>query len=134
MQVFKFGGASVRNAENIKNAASIISHYRTGDLLVIVSAIDKTTNRLEEVTNAYFHQNGDPMQLLAAIKGYHLEILQYLCPYGNVAAIDYILYCFVEIEWVLEEDPKDSYDFLFDQIVSVGELLSSKLLAAYCKS
>lgn len=134
MQVFKFGGASVRNAENIKNAASIISHYRTGDLLVIVSAIDKTTNRLEEVTNAYFHQNGDPMQLLAAIKGYHLEILQELFPNGNDAAIDDILNCFVEIEWILEEEPQDTYDYLYDQIVSVGELLSSKILAAYCKS
>lgn len=134
MQVFKFGGASVRNAENIKNAASIISKYRTGDLLVIVSAIDKTTNRLEEVTNAYFQQNGDPMQLLATVKESHLQILQELFPNGNDAAFDDVLNCFVEIEWILEEEPQDGYDYLYDQIVSVGELLSSKILAAYCQS
>lgn len=134
MQVFKFGGASVKNAENIKNAASIISTYRTGELLVIVSAIDKTTNRLEELTKAYFRQNEDPMPLLTAVKESHIRILQELFPNGNDAALDDVLNCFVEIEWILEEEPQDPYDYLYDQIVSVGELLSSKILAVYCQS
>lgn len=136
MQVFKFGGASVKNAENIRNAASIISNYRTGDLLVVVSAIDKTTNKLEEVTNTYFKQQGDPMELLEMVKQSHLQILRELFPQSEHRhpAFDDISNCFVEIEWILEEAPQDEYDYLYDQIVSVGELLSSKILAAYCQS
>jgi aspartate kinase len=134
MQVFKFGGASVKNAENIKNAASIISKYRTGDLLVIVSAINKTTNKLEELTNSYYKQENNPLQLLEAVKEDHLQILRELFPNENHSAFNDISNCFVEIEWILEEEPQDSYDYLYDQIVSVGELVSSKILAAYCQS
>jgi aspartate kinase len=134
MQFFKFGGASLKNAENIKNAASIISKYRTGDLLVIVSAINKTTNKLEELTNSYYKQENNPLQLLEAVKEDHLQILRELFPNENHSAFNDISNCFVEIEWILEEEPQDSYDYLYDQIVSVGELVSSKILAAYCQS
>lgn len=134
MQVFKFGGASVKNAENIRNATSIISTYQTSDLLVVVSAINKTTNKLEELTNTYHRQQDDPSQLLNALKEDHLQILRELFPERNHPIYNEVLNCFVEIEWIIEEEPQDSYDYLYDQIVSVGELLSSKILAAYCQS
>lgn len=134
MQVFKFGGASVKNAENIKNAASIISTYKSAPLLVVVSAINKTTNKLEELTKAYFYQNGDYFTLLEEIKNDHLRIVQELFGDDNPAIYDDLINTFVEVEWILEETPQDSYDYLYDQIVSLGELISSKILAAYCFS
>ena len=134
MQVFKFGGASVKNAENIKNATSIISTYKSSQLLVVVSAINKTTNKLEDVTKSFYNQNGDYFALLEEVKNEHLTILNELFPDTSAAIYDELINSFVEIEWILEEEPQDSYDYLFDQIVSLGELLSSKILAAYCSS
>src|SRR5690606_2653903 len=132
MQVFKFGGASVKDTENIKNAASIISQYQTSELLVIVSALNKTTNALEEVVENYYKQNNDPFVALDRVKTEHLNILHELFYDSKHPVYHEIMNCFVEIEWILEEEPQDSYDYLYDQIVSVGELLSSKILAAYC--
>ncbi len=132
MQVFKFGGASVKDAENIKNAASIISQYQTSKLLVVVSALNKTTNALEEVVENYYKQNNDPFVALDRVKTEHLNILRELFHDSKHPVYHEIMNCFVEIEWILEEEPQDSYDYLYDQIVSVGELLSSKILAAYC--
>lgn len=132
MQVFKFGGASVKNAENIKNVTSIISLYKASELLVVVSAIDKTTNKLEEVTNAFYYQNGDYFALLNEVKKNHYSILDELFEDQNHGIYDELNDLFVELDWVLEEEPQDTYDYLFDQIVSLGELISSKILAAYC--
>lgn len=132
MQVFKFGGASVKNAENIKNVTSIISHYKASELLVVVSAIDKTTNKLEEVTQAFYYQNGDYFALLNEVKQNHYAILHELFEDQDHSIFDELNNLFVEVEWVLEEEPQDPYDYLFDQIVSLGELISSKILAAYC--
>lgn len=131
MQVFKFGGASLKNAENIKNVTSIISTYNSSELLVVVSAINKTTNKLEEVINTYFNQNGDYFSYLEEVKIEHYKILEDLFPSKNDPIYDDIANSFVEVEWILEEEPQDSYDYLYDQIVSLGELLSSKIIAAY---
>ncbi|HLS38584.1 MAG TPA: hypothetical protein VK023_09965, partial [Sphingobacterium bovisgrunnientis] len=131
MQVFKFGGASVKNAENIKNVASIISTYNSSELLVVVSAINKTTNKLEQVINAYYHQDGDYFGFLDEIKNEHYQILHDLFEDPNHPVFDDVANSFVEAEWILEEEPQDAYDYLYDQIVSLGELLSTKIVAAY---
>ncbi|HMR19568.1 MAG TPA: aspartate kinase, partial [Sphingobacterium sp.] len=99
MQIFKFGGASVKNAANIRNTASIISSYQTSDLLVVVSAINKTTNKLEELTSTYYRQEDDPSQLLYVLKDDHIQILKDLFPDTNHPIYDDISNCFVEIEW-----------------------------------
>lgn len=131
MQVFKFGGASVKNADNIKNVSSIISTYNSTELLVVVSAINKTTNKLEDVINTYFHQNGDYFGHLEEIKKEHFQIMHELFENPAHPIFDDIANSFVEVEWILEEEPQDSYDYLYDQIVSLGEILSSKIIAAY---
>jgi aspartate kinase len=133
MQVFKFGGASVKDAESIKNVAAIISKYKDQELLVVVSAIGKTTDKLVEVTKNYVDQTGDAFVQLHAVKNDHFNILKQLFDTENHPIFDEIANCFVEVEWILEEEPQDSFDYLFDQIVSLGEILSSKVLAAYCQ-
>ncbi|MGJ1196342.1 aspartate kinase [Sphingobacterium spiritivorum] len=131
MQVFKFGGASVRDAESIKNVASIILKYKEEPLLVVVSAIGKTTNALEELTKTFFQQSGDAFELLNEVKRSHFSILDQLFADHSHPIFDEIANAFVEIEWILEEEPLDTYDYLYDQIVSLGELLSSRIIAAY---
>ncbi|TJZ50588.1 aspartate kinase [Sphingobacterium olei] len=133
MQVFKFGGASVKDAESIKNVTAIISKYKDQELLVVVSAIGKTTDKLVEVTKNYVDQTGDAFVQLHAVKNDHFNILKQLFDTENHPIFDEIANCFVEVEWILEEEPQDSFDYLFDQIVSLGEILSSKVLAAYCQ-
>ncbi len=133
MQVFKFGGASVKDAESVRNSARIISKYKGEALLVVISAMGKTTNLLEKLTKEYYNNTGLQFQTLEEAKAFHFHILQELFPTGGTI-FDEIANCFVEIEWILEEDPQDSYDYLFDQIVSMGELISTKIVAAYLAS
>ncbi len=131
MQVFKFGGASVKDAESVRNSARIISKYKGDALLVVISAMGKTTNLLEKLTKEYFNNTGNQFQTLEEAKAFHFQILQELFPEAEHPIFDEISNCFVEIEWILEEAPQDSYDYLFDQIVSMGEFISTKIVAAY---
>lgn len=129
MQIFKFGGASVKNAENIQNVVQIVAKS-SSPLLIVISAIGKTTDQLVQVTDSYFQQDGQAFNLLSALKQEHVDLLQELFPSGH-SIYDDIANTFVEIEWILEEEPQDEYDYLYDQIVSIGELVSSKVVAAY---
>jgi aspartate kinase len=131
MQVFKFGGASVKSAENIKNVVSIVEKHRDSSLLIVVSAIGKTTDKLVRITESYLKQDGECFALLDQLKQEHFNILNELFPDPTHPVYDDIANTFVEIEWILEEELQDDYDYLYDQIVSVGELLSTKIVAAY---
>lgn len=130
MQVFKFGGASLKDAAGVRNVANILQRYRHQSLLIVVSAMGKTTNALEAVVAAHYKQNGQAQALLDAIKEQHYVIMRELfSPDHEVfTAVSDI---FVEAEWVLEEPPAENYDYTYDQIVCVGELASSKIVAAY---
>ncbi|MDZ4680433.1 MAG: aspartate kinase [Saprospiraceae bacterium] len=130
IKVFKFGGASLKNADSIKNVASILQRFKDERLLIVVSAIGKTTDALEKVVEAHKNKTGEAFQLLELVKKSHYEIADQLFEPGD-PLYDAVNDTFVEIEWVLEEAPHENYDFMYDQIVSVGELVSSKLVQAY---
>lgn len=130
MQVFKFGGASVKDAEGVRNVGEILEKYGSGPLLVVISAMGKMTNALEELTNSYIRQDGKANELFAGIQQYHLAIAKELLPDGD-PVFSLINDHFVEIEWVLESEPEDSYDYIYDQIVSQGELISTRIVSAY---
>ena len=132
MQVFKFGGASVRDAASIRNVAQIIKNYKKDALLVVVSALGKTTNALTEVVRHFVEQTGEAFAQLEQIKTAHEQLLHELFEDDKHPIFNEVANSFVEVEWILEEDPLDAYDYLHDQIVSTGELVSSKILAAYC--
>lgn len=131
MQVYKFGGASLKDAENIRRAADIVKNTEDKELLIVISAIGKTTNALEQVTTKYFHKDEKAHELLEDIKTKHFDIIQQLFGNQYPEVYDDINNTFVEIEWVLEDEPQDTFDFIYDQIVSVGELLSSKIVSHY---
>lgn len=133
MQIYKFGGASIKDAEGIKNIARIIEEKKSDRLVVVLSAIQNTTDELENVLDAYFNTKEDLMHLLEKIKLRHEEIMYDLFPNTNHPIFDEVANCFVEVDWIIEEEPQDEYDYLYDQIVSIGELVSSKIVSAYLK-
>jgi len=130
MKIFKFGGASVKNADAVKNVANILKSYKEEKLMIVVSAMGKTTNALERILNAFFYKKDDAFELLTEVKNFHYQILHELFDEGD-AIFDNINDTFVEIEWVIEDEADESYDYLYDQIVSIGEFLSTKIVSAY---
>jgi aspartate kinase len=130
MLVFKFGGASVKDAAGVANLATIVNRYANEQLLIVVSAMGKTTNALEKLAKAYFDQADDVHDLYDDIKNYHYKIISELFEDGHPVH-DEINNTFVEIDWMLEDEPVDTYDFIYDQLVSVGELLSTRIVNAY---
>jgi aspartate kinase len=130
MLVFKFGGASVKDAAGVTNLANVVKQYTDQQLLIVVSAMGKTTNALEKLTKAYMDQADDMHEIFNEIKEYHYNILNGLFEPGH-PVFDEVANTFVEIDWAIEDEPHDSYDFVYDQIVSIGELVSTRIVSAY---
>ncbi len=130
IKVFKFGGASLKDAAGIRNVASILAGYTDQPLAIIVSAMGKTTNALEEVVRAYFRQDGTVEAVLDTIKQNHYRLMEELFDRSD-EVFDQVNDIFVEIDWVIEDKPQDSFDYVYDQVVSIGELVSSRIVAAY---
>ncbi|WP_419701617.1 aspartate kinase [Mucilaginibacter sp. NFX135] len=130
MLVFKFGGASVKDAGGIINLASVVKKYTGDQLLIVVSAMGKTTNALESLTRAYVDQSDNMHLIYEGIKQYHFDILHELFEPKH-PVFDEIANTFVEIDWMIEDEPQDDYDFIYDQIVSIGELVSTRIISAY---
>lgn len=134
MKVFKFGGASVKDAAAVQNVGAILKKFPAEKILVVVSAMGKTTNNLEKVVDAYYYKNGNAHELLENVKQFHLEIMNVLFKDNTNKVFEEVNNFFVEADWVLEEEPARSYGFIYDQLVSLGELVSTKIVSAYIQS
>ena len=130
LRIFKFGGASVKDAAAARNVVSILQRFKNERLLVVVSAMGKTTNLLEQLVAAYVNKDKSLQDIFGQVKTFHLALLHALFPDTKHAIYAEVNNLFVEIDWVLEEEPGRDYDFIYDQLVSVGELLSTKIVAA----
>jgi aspartate kinase len=130
MLVFKFGGASVKDANAIINLGSVVKKFDGEQLLIVVSAMGKTTNALEKLTKAYVNGEENVHEIFDEIKAYHYTIISELFKPGH-PVFDEVANTFVEIDWVIEDEPHEDYDFTYDQIVSVGELVSTRIVNAY---
>ena len=130
MIVFKFGGASVKDAAGVINLSGIVRKFAGEHLLIVVSAMGKTTNALEKLTKAYADGSDELHTIFSEIKDYHFNIAKDLFEPGH-QVFDDIANTFVEIDWMIEDEPHDDYDFIYDQIVSIGELVSTRIVAAY---
>ncbi|MFH1321858.1 MAG: aspartate kinase, partial [Bacteroidota bacterium] len=131
MKVFKFGGASVKDAEAVKNVADILTSYSNSNIVVVVSAMGKTTNAIERLTRASFYREGNAGEILTEIKAFHFDIIKKLFSDKNHKIYDEVYNTFLEIERRIEKKPKKDHDFEYDQIVSAGELLSTKIVSAW---
>ncbi len=132
MKVFKFGGASVNSIERIQNVKNILSLYKDEKLVVIISAMGKTTNALEKVAEAFYAGNKEEaLQLFNAIKKQHLTTAKYLLVTHYNACYEHLNNFFTEVEWLLHDKPVREYDYYYDQIVPAGELLSTSIVSFY---
>src|SRR5258706_1066545 len=133
MRVFKFGGASVKDAEGVKNLSGILASFKDEKLVVVVSAMGKTTNALEKVVDAYYKNDNSASEYLKEVKGFHLEIISGLKFKSSDEIKKEVDAVFVEMEWAMEEETARSkgYAFAYDQLVSQGEILSTKIISRW---
>jgi aspartate kinase len=132
MKVFKFGGASVNSVERIQNLAGIVKLYEKDPLVIIISAMGKTTNGLEKVAEAFYAGNKEEaLQLFDAVKQYHVNISKYLLVTHFNECLAQLSDFFTEVEWLLHDKPVREFDYYYDQVVCVGELLSTCIISHY---
>lgn len=131
MRVFKFGGASVKDAAGIRNVYDVLQIAGHEDVLLVVSAMGKTTNALELVVKEHFEKPKQLPATLETIKTYHREIMLEL--FGNDAhpAFAAVNEMFTDLEYFLSHNKSPNYNFVYDQIVSMGELLSTLVLSHF---
>lgn len=129
MKVFKFGGASVKDAESVKNVAKVLETQGFENCLLVVSAMGKTTNALEKVVEYYF-EKGDYQNEIEKLKQAHLEITKGLFA-ENHSIFGEVALFFDDLEAFLRRNKSPNYNFVYDQVVSCGEMISSKILSEY---
>lgn len=129
MKVFKFGGASVKDAAGVRNVAEVVKRYGLDDLVIVVSAMGKTTNALEAITWAWLDRR-PTKRMVEDLKLQHQAVLQEIAP-DDVAARKGLEEQFEGLEAILQERPTSGIDFHYDQVVCFGELWSSTIVHAH---
>ncbi len=132
MKVFKFGGASVNSVERVQKLGEILAHYPDEQLLIVISAMGKTTNALEKVAEAFFAgKQEEALSLFKIVKDQHLTTARYLLVTQALACESQLADFFTEVEWLLHDQPVREFDYYYDQIVCIGELLSTAIVSHY---
>jgi len=130
MKVFKFGGASVKDAEAVKNVANIINLYND-NLVIVVSAMGKTTNVMEKIAEAYFSKDSSEAErLVKEVTAFHQNIIKNL-GLENTKPLETIGALFSNLEQKIASEPSSNFDFEYDQIVSYGEVISTTIISEY---
>ena len=130
MKVFKFGGASVKNSDSIRNIVEIIRSYGTNELIIVVSAMDKTTNALENVLELYLKNNKEYLQKIDQIFIFHDKICRDLFP-KNHNVFSGLKNIITKLVSFLKNNKSPNYSFVYDQTVSYGELISTFIINSY---
>ncbi|MCD6354944.1 MAG: aspartate kinase [Prolixibacteraceae bacterium] len=128
MKVFKFGGASVKDAQAVRNVAHILEGC-CENLVVVISAMGKMTNLLEKLTKAYFEKSTEEWKFFQDVKDFHLEICTDLFGEGQIP--ETIQALFSELNQKLHKSPSLDFNFEYDQVVSYGELISTRIVSEY---
>ena len=134
MKVFKFGGASVNSIERIQNLGQLLTKFEGEKILIVISAIGKTTNALEKVAEAFYAgRKEDALELLEQVKKQHDNFSKYLLVQNYLECEAQLKNFYTEVEWLLHDKPVRDFDYYYDQIVCVGELLSTSIISFYLK-
>ncbi len=131
MRIFKFGGASVKDANGVKNVAKVLQTVGHDNTLVIVSAMGKMTNAFESLVENYFQNKSEVKSTLSRILDYHTEILDNLFENKSHPIYEKIGSLVKELDAFFIVNKSPDYNFVYDQTVSYGELISSTILSAY---
>ncbi|MBQ6157050.1 MAG: aspartate kinase [Bacteroidales bacterium] len=130
MKVFKFGGASVKDAPAIENLKNILQRYENEQLVVVISAMGKTTNFMEKMLDAYYHAPENVPALLSELRTQHESVAEQLMGADN-PFLPHSERIFTLLNEQLQRPTSDNFDYDYDRIVSFGELLSTTLIATY---
>jgi aspartate kinase len=131
MRIFKFGGASVKDAEGIRNVHSVLQTVGFEDVLLVISAMGKTTNALEVVIKNYFEKSPELQSSIQEVKKYHNQILLDLFEDDKNAVFKDVNSLFSELDHFISQNKSPNYNFVYDQIVSFGELISTTIVSHY---
>src|SRR5690606_19185623 len=131
MRVFKFGGASVKDASSVKNVVKVLKEVGHENTLLVVSAMGKTTNAMEDVVNAYFKDKSLLPPTVHEVVQYHDQILRDLFPNDKHPVFEQVKTLFDEVQGFLVWNKSPKYGFVYDQVVGYGELVSTTILSAY---
>ena len=134
MKIFKFGGASVKDAESIKNVASVLNFTGYDNTIIVVSAIGKTTNLLEKLVKDYVSKSVNLKNTFHELIDSHLKILNELNFNNNSKLIIDVKKIIQKIKFFLDNNKSPNYDFIYDQVVSFGEIISTTIVSQYLNS
>ena len=133
MRIFKFGGASVKDANGVRNLTKVLQQEGSENTLVVISAMGKMTNAFEEVVDAYFYKSDTLRIKLAQVENYHKNMMGDLFESDNEihTQVDIL---FEELDWFLSRNTSQRYNYVYDQIICFGELLSTRIVSAYLET
>ena len=131
MRVFKFGGASVKDADAVKNVVNVLQEVGYSDTLVVISAMGKMTNAMEKVVESYFNDKDEVNASIQEVIDYHNGILSELFQNPNHPVYAKVKGLFEEVKGFLAWNKSPKYGFVYDQVVCYGELLSTTIVSAY---
>ena len=131
MKVFKFGGASVKDAEGVKNVLRVLKHEGYNNTLIVISAMGKMTNAFEKIVKSYCEKSNDLAINIEEVRTYHLNILYDLFESKSQPVYIEVEKLLGELGGFLIKNKNSDYNFIYDQIVGFGELLSTKIVSHY---
>lgn len=133
MLVYKFGGSSLKDADGIRNVARIIRQVHE-ELVIVLSALGKTTNALEQIVRMAWHREDGTELALQQLRKFHFEVLDKLIPRGRQKGRKELEAAFAEFEFILKAKPGDDYDRFYDQLVSHGEIWATIILEDFLRN
>lgn len=131
MRIFKFGGASVKDADGVKNVYDVLQKVGHEDVLVVISAMGKTTNALEVVIKNYFEKSNEFHASLQEVRKYHNQILLDLFDDEEHDVFFAVNSHFADLEYFLRSNKSPNYNFVYDQVISFGEIVSTTIVSHY---
>ena len=131
MKVFKFGGASVKDAAGIENVYNVLQQVGHTDVMLVISAMGKTTNALEVVVKNYTEKSAELQSSIQEVKKYHNQILLDLFDDEKQEVFDAVNKLFADMEYFLKSNKSPNYNFVYDQVVSMGEMISTTIVSHY---
>ena len=131
MKVYKFGGASVKDVESIKNLVRVLKHEGFKNTLIVVSAMGKMTNAFEKVIHAYYNNSEDLKTQLDVVRNFHTDLIKNLFIDEQQPILFEVELLFGQLSGFLAVNKSTDYNYIYDQIVGYGELLSTKIINGY---
>lgn len=131
MKIYKFGGASVKDAEGVKNVLRVLKHEGYQNTLIVISAMGKMTNAFEKIINSYYHKTDDLKQNIDFVRNYHLSIIDNLFKEDKHEILMEVEMLFGQMAGFFIKNKSTDYNFIYDQIVGFGELISTKIVSVF---